>query len=167
MNKIFKNFFPLMILILLCSCSKGVKIEESNLSRIFDNSMFRGVVPDIPINELYDIVGTPNEYLDIEGDSDTEEHSPIYYFDDGKLICHWSGNEREIIGMVDFTPFENKPMYLQDILNVPFEKYDINEDTKRVRLYQGDKLYYIIELDNFKVKEIEYWLLKPGLFTIS
>lgn len=169
MLKVIRYTFLLILsALILSSCNNGKKIDidAADIDQIFNASMYRGAVPDIKFAELCDIVGEPNEYLD-EGSGDDEEHSPIYYFNNGKIICHWSGHKRDDIGMIDFIPFENKPMYIQDIMKVPISRYNITEKTKKIRFYEGKMLYYIVYLDNFRVKKINYWLVKKKMFNVA
>lgn len=167
-NHFISNIINFLILLLLTSCNneKKVDIKADDVDQIFNASMYRGAVPDIKFSELCDIVGEPNEYLD-EGSGEDEEHSPIYYFEEGKIICHWSGHKRDDIGMIDYIPFENKPMYIQQILKAPLSDYNITEKTKKVRIYEGDMLYFIAHLDNYRVKKINYWLVKKKWFNVA
>ena len=154
------------LIISSCNNEKKIDIEVADVDLIFNASMFRGAKPDIKFDELCEIVGEPNEYLD-KGSGDEEEHSPIYYFPEGKIICHWSGCKKEEIGCVDYIPFENKPMYLQNIFNKPVSNFGITEKTKKVRIYKEEMLYYLINLDNFRVSEIEYWLAPKRFLNVA
>lgn len=155
-----------LIPLLLCSCNKGEKIVVDDITQMCDNSMFRGAEPDITFDQLCERVGEPNEYLD-KGEGEDREHSPIYYFDNGKIICHWGGSKREDIGMIEFIPFENKPMNINSILKVPLSEYDITAKTEKIRLFQGDMLFYVVYLDNLKVKKIDYWLVKKKFLNVA
>lgn len=170
MNKVkIQSIFCFCIsCLLLCSCDNGkrIDIEVSDINQVFNASMFKGVAADIEFDKLCDILGEPNEYLDKESGED-KEHSPIYYFPDGKIICHWGGARSEKIGCIDYIPYENKPMYIQDILNVPISSYGITEKTKNVRIYEGDTLYFLIILENYRVKEIEYWLVEKKFLNVA
>lgn len=167
MKKVNIIFF-LFTVLLLCSCNneKKIDIKADNVDQIFNASMYRGAKPGIKFDELCEFVGEPNEYLD-KGSGDDEEHSPIYYFEEGKIICHWGGSRKEDIGLIDYIPFENKPMYIQEIFKVPISNYNITEKTEKVRIYEGDILYYIVYLDNFRVKKINYWLVKKKMFNVA
>ena len=88
---------------LFSSCNKGVEIVVDNIEENFDTSIFRGVAPNVNFDELCNIVGEPNEYLDSEK-SDDKEHSPIYYFREGKILCHWSESKKYEIGMIEYIP---------------------------------------------------------------
>lgn len=160
--------FIMFTVFFLYSCNDGKKIDikVDDVDLIFNASMYRGAKPDIKFDELCEIVGEPNEYLD-EGSGDDVEHSPIYYFPEGKIICHWGGSKRKDIGMVDYIPFENKPMYLQEIFKAPISNYGITEETKKVRLYEGDMLYYIVYLEDYRVTKINYWLVKKKMFNVA
>lgn len=168
MIKNFQKILLLSTVLLFISCNseKKVNIDVSDVDQIFNASMYRGVVPDIKFDELCEIVGEPNEYLD-KGSGDDEEHSPVYYFPEGKIICHWGGSKKEDIGCVDFIPFENKPMFIQEIFYRPISNYGITEKTKKVRIFEDDMLYYLINLDNYRVSEIEYWLVTKKFLNVA
>ena len=162
-----KYLIPIFLCMLLfSSCNKGVEIVIDNIEESFDASMFRGVTPDVYFDELCNIVGEPNEYLD-SGKGDDKEHSPIYYFKEGKILCHWSGNKKYEVGMIEYIPYNNTTIYLSDIVRFPLSDYSITTDTKRVRIYQDDILYFIVELDNLKVVAIHYWLVKKKFGNIA
>lgn len=167
MKKIYLIFI-LFTVLLLCSCNNGKKIdiEAEDVDQIFNAFMYRGAKPDIKFDELVETIGEPNEYVD-EGSGDDKEHNPIYYFEEGKIICHWSGYKRDDIGMIDYIPFENKPMYLQDIFKLPLSNYGITEETEKVRLYEGDMLYYIVYLEDYRITKINYWLVKKKMFNVA
>lgn len=170
MIKFIQKMLLLCAVLLVTSCNNGKKvdIDVADVDQLFNASMFRGAKPEIKFAELCDIVGEPNEYLDKDSD-DEKEHSPIYYFEEGKMICHWAeeDDEKYGVGCIDYIPYENKPMYIQDILKAPISDYDITEKTKKVRIYEGDMLYYLVKLDNFRVKEIEYWLVKKKFLNVA
>ena len=86
--------------------------------------MFRYVTPEIYFDELRNTVGEPYEYLDT-GKEDDEEHSPIYYFKDGKILCHWSGRRKDEIGVIEYIPYNNTRIYLADIAHFPLSEYSI------------------------------------------
>lgn len=166
-KKNIKNlFFLCLFTLMICACNKGTNIEVNDIKEVINDSMFRGVTPDIMFSQLCELVGEPNEYED-KGSGDEEEHNPIYYFDDGKIICHWSGSKKDEIGVIDFIPYQNKPIYIQDVLRVPLSQYDITEKTKKLRIYEDDELYFIIYLDKLKIKEIEYWLVKKKFLNVA
>ena len=166
-NNCGKYLIPIFLCMLLfSSCNKGVEIVIDNIEESFDASMFRGVTPDVYFDELCNIVGEPNDYLD-SGKGDDKEHSPIYYFSEGKILCHWSGSKKYEIGMIEYIPYNNTTIYLSDIVNFSLSNYSITTETKRVRLFQDDVLYFIIELDNLKVVTIHYWLVKKKFGNIA
>ena len=99
--------------------------------------------------------------------TDDKEHSPIYYFKDGKILCHWSGSKKYEIGMIEYIPYNNTTIYLSDIVNFPLSDYSITTEPKRVSLFQDDVLYFAIELDNLKVVAIHYWLVKKKFGNIA
>ena len=166
-NNCGKYLIPIFLCMLLfSSCNKGVEIVIDIIEESFDASMFRGVTPDVYFDELCNIVGEPNEYLD-SGKGDDKEHSPIYYFKEGKILCHWSGNKKYEVGMIEYIPYNNTTIYLSDIVRFPLSDYSITTDTKRVRIFQDDILYFIVELDNLKVVAIHYWLVKKKFGNIA
>lgn len=69
--------------------------------------------------------------------------------------------------MIEYIPYNNTTIYLSDIANFPLSDYSITTETKRVRLFQDDVLYFIIELDNLKVVSIHYWLVKKKFGNIA
>ena len=69
--------------------------------------------------------------------------------------------------MIEFIPFENKPMNIENILKVPLSEYDITAKSEKLRLFQGDMLYYVVYLDNLKVKKIDYWLVKKKFLNVA
>lgn len=156
----------LFTIFLLSSCNKGIEVIVDDIEVYFDISMFRGVTPDMYFDELCSVVGEPNEYFDC-GKGDDKEHSPIYYFKEGKILCHWSGSRKDEIGMVEYIPYNNTTIHFMDIVNFPLSEYSITDETKKVRIFQDDVLYFIIELDNLKVTSIHYWLVKKKFGNIA
>ena len=111
-----KYLIPIFLCMLLfSSCNKGVEIVIDNIEESFDASMFRGVTPDVYFDELCNIVGEPNDYLD-SGKGDDKEHSPIYYFKEGKILCHWSGNKKYEVGMIEYIPYKIIQQFIYQIL---------------------------------------------------
>ena len=115
-NNCGKYLIPIFLCMLLfSSCNKGVEIVIDNIEESFDASMFRGVTPDVYFDELCNIVGEPNDYLD-SGKGDDKEHSPIYYFKEGKILCHWSGNKKYEVGMIEYIPYKIIQQFIYQIL---------------------------------------------------
>ena len=166
MNYLRLIFIAFCLVFLFSSCNNDIKIVVDDIGSNIETSMFRGGTPDVYFDELCNIVGEPNEYLD-SGKGDDKEHSPIYYFSEGKILCHWSESKKYEIGMIEYIPYNNTTIYLSDIANFPLSDYSITTETKRVRLFQGDVLYFIIELDNLKVVSIHYWLVKKRFGNIA
>ena len=166
MNYLRLIFIAFCLVFLFSSCNNDIKIVVDDIGSNIETSMFRGVTPDMYFDELCNTVGEPNEYLDT-GRGDDKEHSPIYYFKEGKILCHWSGNKKYDVGMIEYIPYNNTTIYLSDIVRFPLSDYSITTDTKRVRIYQDDILYFIVELDNLKVVAIHYWLVKKKFGNIA
>ena len=59
-----------LCIFLFSSCNKGVEIVVDNIEENFDTSIFRGVAPNVNFDDLCNIVGEPNEYLDSEKSDD-------------------------------------------------------------------------------------------------
>lgn len=140
-------------------CNRGPKIFISNIQSDCDISYFRGIKPDITFDELVEIAGEPSEYYD-EGRGDEAEHNPVYYFKDGKIICHWTGYKRDEIGMVEYIPFSVNKLYLDDFVKIQYNKDDVTEKSKGVSVYKGDMWLFTIKLEDREIKSIEYWNVK-------
>lgn len=164
-RKFHIQWFVILISFCLCSCNRQ-KIDLHGVTHFVDNSIFRGIEPDILFSDLCDIVGEPNEYQD-EGSGSDKEHNPVYYFADGKIICHWSGNKKDEIGVIEYLPYLNKPLPINKLIDLPLYDYNITEQTKIIRVYEGEMLYYIIHLDNLKVEKITYWLVQKKFLNVA
>ena len=155
--KALKNLFPFFLLLLLFSCNKTIEVDV-NLEREFDNSMFRGLTPDISYKEMCERVGKPNDYIDEKHYNEDDDHNPVYYFKEGKVMAYWSGNKRDPIGNLVYTPYLNTEIDIHDILKVFwFNHNNIKANTKKIKLidtFNYNPYVYIITLDNFKVKKI-------------
>ena len=150
-----------------CSCEKKVDITIDDLAVDIHNEIFRGIIPDIRIEELVEIAGEPIDFIDIPGDYDEREHSPIYYLDNGKIICHWLGEADENIGMVEYIPYYARPIYIDSLLIKEPSEYKIKRSIPIVRVYRDNVLYFLINLDRFQVTSIEYWMAKRKLFNVA
>lgn len=156
-----KNIFVLVLLLAAsCSSSKSVKIDvkDMDIGQFCDTAMFRGIRPDITYDELCAIAGEPNEFIDIKS-YDEEDHNPTYYFEEGKVMCYWSGSKRDEMGVIVYTPYQNTHLKIDNVIYWPLEDYDINPKTERVHIYKGDTLFFVMDLENFEVKKIYYWLI--------
>ena len=158
LNKIKKTLVFLFI-ITLSACNKGSKIVVDDIDTFCDYSFYRGIKPDMYYDDLVAVAGEPNEFIDMKND-DEIDHNPIYYFKDGKVMCYWSGNKRDKIGTIVYTPYANTHLRIDDFIKWPLKDYDITSKTKKVRIYEGDTLYFIIHLDNLEVKESYFLILK-------
>ena len=112
-------------------------------------------------------MGAPMDFLDLPGDFDEREHSPMYYLDDGKVICHWGGDEDELIGMIEFIPYNSDPIDLASLLCGSLSDYRIKTSTRAVRVYHNNVLYYRLKVDNYRIKSIEYWMAKRSFLNVA
>jgi hypothetical protein len=110
-------------------------------------------------NDLCAIVGEPNEYIYMKS-SDEDNHNPLYYFKEGKVMCFWSGNKRDKMGTIVYTPYLNTHLQVDDVIKLPLKDYDINTNTERVSIYKEDTLFFIIHVKNLEVKDISYLMIK-------
>ena len=134
-----KSLFLIITTLLFSACtSKKVSIEIENLNElgeVCDTSFFHGIndsFSDFYYDDLCRVVGEPNEYdYDDYDDYKGDSKNPIYYFNDGKVLIHWSGDEVDPMGTMVFTPFDNKPRYIEDCIFRASE-YGINDKTEDV-----------------------------------
>lgn len=154
----FKFYIVFAIILLsLTACNKGTKIVVDDIESFGDFSFFRGIEPDMYYDELVSVAGEPSEYIDDESD---EDHNPIYYYKEGKVMCYWSGSKRTTMGTIVYTPYGNTHIRIGEIIKKPLKDYDITSETEKIRIYKGDTLYYIIHLDNLEIKEAYFIKLK-------
>ena len=156
MNSRICFFLSIFLLFALFSCNRGIKIEVTNVESCCDLSLFRGVEPDIRYDDLCDIVGEPNEFIDMNLGGGEECHNPIYYFKEGKVMCYWSGGIKDEIGVVEFTPYNNTHIQIDSFFTCPLDSYRITPKTTKIRIYENDVLYFIIKLKEFRIVEISY-----------
>jgi hypothetical protein len=91
-----------MLSAFLLSCrTPSVDLGDKCLSEL-NLSYFRGIYPDITIDELYKIAGKPDEKFEVTGDEPGIDLA--YYNEQGRLLLHWSGDEEYEIGMIEFKP---------------------------------------------------------------
>ena len=64
------------------------------------------------------------------------------------------------MGTVVFTPYGNTHIRIDQLIKKNLDEYDITSKTKKIRLYEGDTLYFIISLDNFEIKEVFFLMIK-------
>lgn len=157
MNKIKAMLFATMLLFASCSSNKGTKIYVEDIESCCNTmSFFRGIEPDLCYRDLCDIVGEPNEYKDFKRGEDEKCHNPIYYFDEGKVMCYWSGGIRDEIGVVEYTPYNNTHIQIDSFFTCPLDSYGITSETTKVCVYESDVLYFVIELKNYEIVGISY-----------
>ena len=133
-------YLIIMSLFFSTCASKKVRIEIDNLSElgeICDTSFFHGIndsFTDFYYDDLCRVVGEPNEYdYDDYDEYKGDSKNPIYYFNDGKVLIHWSGDDVDPMGTMEFTPFENKPRYIDDCIYRGSE-FGINDKTETVTI---------------------------------
>ena len=84
------------------SCrTPSVDLGDKCLSEL-NLSYFRGIYPDITVDELYKIAGKPDDKFEVTGDDPSVDL--VYYNEQGRLLLHWSGDEDYEIGMIEFMP---------------------------------------------------------------
>lgn len=162
MEVIKKSIFFIVsaiVLFSLTACNKGTKIVVDDIDAFGDFSFFRGIKPDMYYSELVAVAGEPNEYVDIKS-ADEEDHNPIYYFKEGKVMCYWSGSKRDEMGTIVYTPYSNTHIRIDDVIKWPLKDYKISSETEKISIYKGDTLYYTIHLDNLEIKEVYYLMFK-------
>lgn len=146
-----------LLLFAFSACSKDVVIVVDDVDAICNASFFGGIRPDIYYSDLVEIAGEPNEYTDMKK-GDEVSHNPTYYFSEGKVMCYWSGSRRAPIGTVIFTPYQNTHIQLNSVIQSSLGDYGISAKTKKVRVYEGDTLYYVFYLKQLEIKEAFFLL---------
>ena len=149
-----------------CSCEKKVDITIDDLAVDIHNDFFRGIKPNIRMEELVEIAGEPIDFIISPGNEVEGDHSPVYYLKNGRVICHWSEDD-EFIGMVEYIPYYARPIYIDSLLKREPSEYKIKSSIPIVRVYRDNVLYYLINLDQFQVTNIEYWMAKRELFNVA
>jgi hypothetical protein len=162
------RFFLIILIALFPGCSANrVDVSINSITVDIQDVFFRGIQPDIEYSMLRTILGEPMEFLDIPGDYDEREHSPIYYFSEGKIICHWGGDEDELIGMVEYIPYNSYPLYLTSLFSGQLSDYSVMPSTKAVRVFCNDVLYYRLLVENSRITSIEYWMAKRSFLNVA
>lgn len=54
-----------------------------------------------------------------------------------------------------------------DKLHKDSYKYNITPETEIVAVFKEDILYYLVYLDDMRIRQIEYWEVKKKLFNIA
>ena len=157
--KVYNFVIILVILFTLPACNKGNKIVVDDIDAFCDYSFFRGIKPDMYYDDLVAVAGEPSEYVDMKSD-DEEDHNPIYYFKEGKVMCYWSGSKRDELGTIVYTPYGNTHIRLNDIIKKPLDEYGITSETEKVHIYEGNTLYFIIQLEKLEIKQVNFLLLR-------
>lgn len=70
------------------------------------------------------------------------------------------------MGLIEYTPYLNSNIRIDDFIESSYQ-YDIKSGTKKVAVFKDDTLYYLVYLDNLKIKKIEYWEVKKKMFNIA
>lgn len=164
-KKIICLIIPLFT-ILGCSESNVVKIMVDDISSVCDISYFRGIKADMYYKDLVAVVGEPNEIYQRERKDEDDDYNPVYYYQEGKIMCYWTGRKKDPIGVIEYTPYLNSNIRIDDFIESSYQ-YNINSETKKVAVFKGDTLYYLVYLDNLKIKKIEYWKVKKKMFNIA
>ena len=155
--------YQIIIIILLAAtftaCNKGTKIVVDDIDTFGDFSFFRGIKPDMYYSDLVAVAGEPSEFIDMKS-ADEEDHNPIYYFKEGKVMCYWSGSKRDEMGTIVYTPYGNTHIRIDNVIKWPLKDYNITSETEEISIYKGDTLYYAIHLDSLEIKEVYYLMLK-------
>lgn len=154
-----KHLLYLILALFLVSCNKGKVVDVPNIDQTCNVSFFQGVKPDIKYSELCAIVGTPNEFIET-GSGEDKEKSPVYYLKDAKLVCHWSGDEDDAIGVIDWIPYQNKTFMLNQFFKANPSEYGIDLETEKFRIYKDGTWYFSVHLENNKLTKVSYWLVK-------
>lgn len=151
-----KNFYKLTIyvfcavLMIFSGCrQQNIELEGQCLNEL-NLSYFEGVYPDIHVDELYRILGQPDEKFEVKGDEPGIDLA--YYHEQGRILLHWSGHDEDEIGMIEFRP--KTRIKLSDVLkrNVAIEKEMVQF------MCRGDhKVTIVFEKDLVNIKEIHWW----------
>ena len=149
----------------LSSCSDGniIRINVDDIANNCDTTIFHGIKIGMNYNELCATVGQPDDFLDdfavyTYEDIDLEkiEHSPIYYFEDAKIICRLTGEESRIWDIV-YVPYKSKHMRISNFLKHPLSYYNIEPNNKYhicYKVYKNDTLYFNILVFNNYIRDI-------------
>lgn len=132
---------------LLLSCDQQkVELGDECLSNI-DLSVFRGLHPTIAIDDVYYLLGKPDEEISVEDGLDL-----AYYNQHGRLLLHWSGNRQYPVGMIEFRP--KFDLSLRNLLNtnIEFKKYII-----KLQCQDSDMITIYLKNDYETIKEIHWW----------
>lgn len=154
-----KHLLNLILALLLMSCNKGKVVEVPNIDQTCNVSIFQGIKPDIKYSELCAIIGSPNEFM-YTGEGDDKEKCPVYYLKDAKLVCHWSGDEDDRIGVIDWIPYQNKTFTLNQFFKANPGEYGIDSETEKFRVCKDGIWYFSVYLENNKLTKVSYWLIK-------
>lgn len=142
----------LIALLLLFSCNRPQRVElgSSCLSNI-NVSYFRGIAPDIQVDVVYKILGRPDEEIEIE-DEDDPGIDLAYYTDQGRLLLHWSGNEEDPVGMIEFRPKNN--LTIENLIN---QNLVVQKNHLKLECNGSWKLDVYFNEDNRTIKEVYWW----------
>lgn len=168
MNLLSKAIYLILPLLSLIGCnnSNDVKIVVDDIEESFDISYFRGIMADMYYKDLVLKVGEPQEII-IENNTDEDDiYDLIYYLEEGKIRCYWTGRKKDKIGLVQYTPYRTTMMQVEDFIKDSY-KYNITSETEIVAVFKEDILYYLIFLDNMRIRQIDYWKVKKKLFNIA
>lgn len=91
-NKRLINVVLLALSISSCQRNNTVDITLSSLEETCNTSIFQGARPNISLKALLANCGEPNDFLDLGETGGT--YSPTYYKSKGKIICHYSKEDK-------------------------------------------------------------------------
>lgn len=156
---------PLLTLI-GCNNSNDVKIVVDDIEDACDISCFRGIKSDMYYKDLVATVGEPQEIIIEERTDEEDTYDPIYYFEEGKIRCYWTGRKKDKIGLIEYTPYRTTKMQVENFIKDSY-KYNITPETEIVAVFKEDILYYLVYLDDMRIRQIEYCEVKKNLFNIA
>jgi len=147
-NKSFLLFLVPSAFLLACR-SPMIDLGDKCLSEL-NMSYFRGTYPDMTVEELYKILGKPDDEFEVADEEPTIDLA--YYNEQGRLLLHWSGDVGYNIGMIEFRPkitITKKDILRNDII---IKKHSIS-----FSCHKEYKLTIFFEKDLNTVKEIHFW----------
>jgi hypothetical protein len=148
-NKITICIYCAALMIFSGCRPQNVELGEQCL-RELNLSYFKGVSPDIYVDELYRILGQPDEKLEVKGDESGIDLA--YYHEQGRILLHWSGHEGDEIGMIEFRP--KTKIKLSDILR---RNVVVKKERVQFKCNGEHKVTIELEKDLVNIKEIHWW----------
>ena len=96
-------------------------IRVDNLDTICNLSFFKGIRPGMLYDDVVALVGKPNEHINLTYEG-RKYRDFIYYCKEGKIRCSWTGKKSDRIDDVEYIPYENIYLSLDEVLKWPIEK---------------------------------------------